>query len=254
MEMNEYSTSNPRRAFIGKLAAGVAAFGLSSVISPFKSNAKPIAVEGSPEEWMSKVRGKHRIVFDATRPHDVFPFAWPRVFLMTNEKSGTPPSECGVIVVLRHSAIGYAMDSKLWDKYHLGEVFEAEDPQTKKPSTRNPFWQPKEGDFKVPGIGTVQIGINELQASGVMFCVCNAAMTVYSAVVAQQTKGDAAAIKKEFDAADPKTFDFSLNAGLGLKVVGGLFVQARYGIGLTEVSDKADFKNSVFQLSAGYMF
>ncbi|UUF14635.1 MULTISPECIES: porin family protein [Flavobacterium] len=60
--------------------------------------------------------------------------------------------------------------------------------------------------------------------------------------------------KKEFDAADPNTFDFSLNAGLGLKVVGGLFVQARYGIGLTEVSKEADFKNSVFQLSAGYMF
>lgn len=60
--------------------------------------------------------------------------------------------------------------------------------------------------------------------------------------------------KKEFDAADPKTFDFSLNAGLGLKVVGGLFVQARYGIGLTEISKEADFKNSVFQLSAGYMF
>lgn len=54
--------------------------------------------------------------------------------------------------------------------------------------------------------------------------------------------------------ADPNTFDFSLNAGLGLKVVGGLFVQARYGIGLTEISKEADFKNSVFQLSAGYMF
>jgi opacity protein-like surface antigen len=60
--------------------------------------------------------------------------------------------------------------------------------------------------------------------------------------------------KKEFDVADPNTFDFSLNAGLGLKVVGGLFVQARYGIGLTEISKEADFKNSVFQLSAGYMF
>lgn len=60
--------------------------------------------------------------------------------------------------------------------------------------------------------------------------------------------------KKEFDASDPKTFDFSVNAGLGLKVVGGLFVQARYGLGLTEISKEADFKNSVFQLSAGYMF
>lgn len=60
--------------------------------------------------------------------------------------------------------------------------------------------------------------------------------------------------KKEFDVEDPKTFDFAVNAGLGLKITEGLFVQARYGLGLTEVSSHADLKNSVFQLSAGYMF
>ncbi|WP_035649744.1 porin family protein [Flavobacterium sp. ASV13] len=60
--------------------------------------------------------------------------------------------------------------------------------------------------------------------------------------------------KKEFDVQDPKTFDFAVNAGLGLKITEGLFVQARYGLGLTEVSTHADLKNSVFQLSAGFMF
>jgi intracellular sulfur oxidation DsrE/DsrF family protein len=202
METNE-SISNPRRAFLGKLAAGATALGLSSVIAPFKAAAKasPPAAEGSADEWFSKIKGKHRIVFDATRPHDVFPFAWPKVFLLTNEATGTPPNETGVVVVLRHSAIGYALDSKVWEKYKLGELFEADDPATKKPSTRNPFWQPKDGDFKIPGIGNVQIGINELQANGVMFCVCNMAMTVFSGVLAQKTNGDAAAIKKELDAA-----------------------------------------------------
>src|SRR5204863_78838 len=116
------------------------------------------------------------------QPNDVFPFAWPRVFLMTNEKTGTPAHDCGVVVVLRHSAIGYALEDKLWSKYNLGEFFKADDPETKKPSMRNPFWKPKPGAFKVPGIGEVQIGINELQANGVMFCCCNAALTVYSAV------------------------------------------------------------------------
>jgi intracellular sulfur oxidation DsrE/DsrF family protein len=204
METNNYSTSNPRRAFLGKIVAGATALGLSSIFSsiPESAKAKPIAApEGSPDEWFGKIKGKHRIVFDATRPHDVFPFAWPKVFLLTNEKTGTPPSECGVVVVLRHSAIGYAMDSKVWEKYKLGEVMEADDPLSKKRALRNPFWQPKEGDFKVPGVGPVQIGINELQSNGVMFCVCDMAMTVYSAVVAQQTNGDAAAIKKEFLAA-----------------------------------------------------
>jgi intracellular sulfur oxidation DsrE/DsrF family protein len=54
--------------------------------------------------------------------------------------------------------------------------------------TRNPFWKPAKGTYKVPGIGEVQIGINELQDSGVMFGVCGAAMTVYSAVVADMMK------------------------------------------------------------------
>ncbi len=46
----------------------------------------------------------------------------------------------------------------------------------------------KPGDFKAPGFGAVAIGIPELQVSGVMFCVCNAAMTVYSNVIAMNMK------------------------------------------------------------------
>jgi intracellular sulfur oxidation DsrE/DsrF family protein len=103
-------------------------------------------------------------------------------------------------VVLRHSAIGYAMKHELWSKYNLGEVFHAEDPATKKPATRNPFWKPNKGDFKFPGIGEVAIGINELQESGVLFCVCDAAISVYSAAVAEGMKLNAADVKKDWTA------------------------------------------------------
>ncbi|MDQ3051540.1 MAG: hypothetical protein M3Q95_11685 [Bacteroidota bacterium] len=60
---------------------------------------------------------------------------------------------------------------------------------------RNPFWQPKPGDFKVPGVGNVEIRINELIEAGVMFCVCELAMTVFSNKVAGESKGDPIAIK-----------------------------------------------------------
>ncbi|MDQ3051539.1 MAG: hypothetical protein M3Q95_11680 [Bacteroidota bacterium] len=53
------------------------------------------------------------MVFDAPHPHEIFPFAWPKVFLMTNEKTGTPGSDCNAIVVLRHSAIAYAFEDRL---------------------------------------------------------------------------------------------------------------------------------------------
>lgn len=90
------------------------------------------------------------------------------------------------------------MEDKLWTKYKFGEMFKANDPATKAPATRNPFWKPQQGAFSVPGFGVINIGINELQDSGVMFCVCDAAMTVYSAAVAGQMGLDAAEVKKEW--------------------------------------------------------
>jgi hypothetical protein len=54
-----------------------------------------------------------------------------------------------------------------------------------------------------------------------------------------------------------KSFDLAVAGGVELKVIAGLFAQARYTIGLTEVSDAeytGSAKNAVFQLSVGYMF
>lgn len=187
MSQQDSNQLNPRREFLGSIAAG-AAIGIASMASPLQVLA---AGEKQPDvsaadKWFDKITGKHRVVFDATEPHDVLPFAWPRVFLMTNQATGSAEKDCSVVVVLRHAAIPYAFEDRLWAEYKFGDMFKADDPETKTPSTRNPFWKPKEGAFKIPGFGVIPIGINELQASGVMFCVCNAAMTVYSTVAAGQ--------------------------------------------------------------------
>lgn len=60
--------------------------------------------------------------------------------------------------------------------------------------------------------------------------------------------------KNNFNATDSNTFDFSVAGGLGLKVTKNLFIQGRYGLGLTEISTNANTKNAVFQLSAGLLF
>lgn len=60
--------------------------------------------------------------------------------------------------------------------------------------------------------------------------------------------------KNEFDYKNSETFEFSAVGGLGLKVTKNLFLQARYGLGLTEASKNADIKNSVVQVSAGILF
>lgn len=202
MRTNVKSGSTDRRQFLGALATGAATLGLTAVTPPLQAiaAASPAMVPGntSNDDIFSKITGKKRIVFDATQPHEMMPFAWPRVFLLTNEMTGTHQGECSVVVVLRHSAIGYAMEDRLWSKYSFGELFKANDPETGKPATRNPFWQPKPGAFKVPGLGEVMIGINQLQESGVMFCVCEMAITVYSAAAAGMMKLDAKEVRADF--------------------------------------------------------
>jgi len=201
MAKKDFKTPSDRRHFLGTIASGAAALSLATLTPVMNANAEvnnSNLAPDDPDAWFNQIKGKHRIVFDATRPHEIMPFAWPRVFLMTNAATGSPEKDCGVVVVLRHDAIPYAFENRLWEKYKFGELFKADDPKTEAPSIRNPFWKPAKGDFVVPGIGEVSIGINELQASGVMFCVCNAAITVYTAATAAAMKVEAADVMKDW--------------------------------------------------------
>lgn len=200
MANHDLKQTTHRRGFIGSLATGAATLGMAALVNPLQLKAEPNfgGDVSEADEWFKKVKGKHRIVYDVTAPNGIMPFAWPKVFLLTNAATGTPEADCGVVVILRHEAIPYALGNDLWTKYKLGEMFKINDDKAKTPSVSNPFWQ--RPDDTVPGIGTVQIGIDSLQKSGVMFAACDAALTVYSAVAAgaMGNNADPAAVKKEW--------------------------------------------------------
>lgn len=202
MKKHDHNPVKGRRQFLNSIATGAAVLGVASLAAPLPVKANggfvPASTTADPDAWFNQLKGKHRMAFDVTRPHEMFPFAWPKVFMLTNAGTGTPEKECNVVVILRHDGIPYAFEDKLWAKYKFGEHFKADDPLTKTPATRNPFWKPKAGDFKIPGVGNVAIGINELQESGVMFCVCDMAITVHTAATAQAMNLDAAEVKKEW--------------------------------------------------------
>jgi intracellular sulfur oxidation DsrE/DsrF family protein len=192
-----------RRGFLGFLAKAAALTGFTAMLpgigsSAFANTNEGIESSSDPaDEWFKKIKGDHRIVFDATRSNELMPFAYPRIFFLTNEKTGTPESKCGVVMVFRHDAIPFAFDDKLWGKYKFSDVFNVTDPVTKEKANRNPFWNTKPDDFSIPGIGNVKLGIRDLQAAGVMFCVCDMAITIFAAGWAEKKKGDAAEIKAE---------------------------------------------------------
>lgn len=202
MEHTDLRFSTNRRTFLGTLATGAAAMSLAGIAAPLQSMAGTPASGNAedPDAWFEQIKGKHRIVFDVPEPNGMMPFAWPRVFLLTNAATGTPEKDSSVVVVLRHEAIPYAMNNSLWTKYNFGKVFKITDDKTKESAMRNAFYKPEAGDFQIPGIGPVSIGINELQDSGVLFCVCNMALTVYSAAIGKQMSMDPKEVYNDFRA------------------------------------------------------
>jgi intracellular sulfur oxidation DsrE/DsrF family protein len=207
MEKQELAPTS-RRGFLGSLAAGTTALGIAAIATPFNLHAEPSTQTNAvdADAWFNTIKGKHRIAFDVTKPHQTFPFAWPKVFILTNQATGSSAKDCSVVVILRHDGIPYAFQDSMWAKYKFGEFFKAGElgkgfvaaDAATAASTRNPLWNPKPGDFVAPGLGPIAIGINELQADGVMFCICDVAMTVYSHVIGGMMKMDPAEVKKEW--------------------------------------------------------
>jgi intracellular sulfur oxidation DsrE/DsrF family protein len=182
-----------RRGFLGSLAAttavGVAA--LSSPMELLAQKGKPDASTNKEfDAWLKKIKGKHRQVFDATAENEGMPFAWPRVFLMTNDP---PASDVTAVVILRHDAIPLALDHPLWEKYKLGEFFKITDKATKAPAVRNPYYHPKPGELMLDSFA-----IDELQKDGVLFGACNMAIKVYTGIIAKNMNMDADAVMKEW--------------------------------------------------------
>jgi len=195
--MSRHDDSMQRRHFLGTLlaTASVGAAGLALPVSSVKAaEALAPAPGGSEfEEWLGKIKGKHRQLFDCPAPKMGLPFAWARVFLMTNAAVGAPESDVTAVMVLRHEGIPLGMESRLWEKYKFGEMFEVSDQETKKPLTMNPFWQPKEGSLPLPGMG-----IDALQKSGVLMGICDMALTVYSQMAGKKMGVDPAEVKKDW--------------------------------------------------------
>ncbi len=58
----------PRRKFLQSITLGAAVIGAAGITAPIKASAGSIDND-DPEEWMKKINGKHRIVYDVTEPY-----------------------------------------------------------------------------------------------------------------------------------------------------------------------------------------
>ena len=180
-----------RRNFIGLLAAGMATTGLSVVPNLVQAgdnvipeNLGDLSDHGGHDldAELKKVGGMdHPVAYDISQANP-WGIIWSNVYYMTNEQTGTSGDNLGVLNVLRHHGMLYAMNDETIAKYSLGEFIGYNDPLTNEPATKNPLYEPEEGVFPVPGLS----GIKGLQEKGAVFCVCDMARQVNAMFVAQK--------------------------------------------------------------------
>jgi len=147
----------PRRSFFGRIA-GMAVLGFSGLA------ATAARAETDGPNWPGPLKGRHRQVFDVYDINDGYPLGFAHNFLMPNESATA-------VLIFRHKGLPFALGSAIWEKYKVGETLKINDPETKAPAVKNPFFEPKPGVLR-----NDEAALERLLAKGAVIGACGVAM------------------------------------------------------------------------------
>ncbi len=185
------SSTTPRRGFIGRIAIGAAALvaGHATV-----ARADAWSPAGSPDEWVHRIHGKYRQVFDATTPNGGLGAAYALNFIdSTKQAQAVGDDDVCAVLSVRHFAMPLALTDAAWAKYHIGEMIGVTDPATSAPAVRNIF---RTSVMLRPGLTYEDM----IAKRGVIVVACNMALGVLSGMAASKMGLDATATAAEWRA------------------------------------------------------
>lgn len=181
-----------RRSFLTRFGAGVTVAG-----SAFAAGTSAATAQSTPtfrparhaqDDWMDRLPGRHRLVFDTTTPAAFgAALAYANNYLIANKDGyGLSDADHGIIIIARHFSTPFAYNDAMWAKYGkaMPPFVVMDDPKTKQRPDFNLYG--KEGYDDLPSLGTT---IGEVQKKGVHFAVCQMATRFFSGLVAKAAGG-----------------------------------------------------------------
>jgi hypothetical protein len=193
--------STDRRSFLTRLGAGVTVAGGALASGVSIANAQSASASFSParhaqDDWMDKIPGKHRFVFDTTTPASFgAALAYANNFLTASQTGyGLTDQDAAIIIVARHFSTPYAYSDAMWAKYGkaMPPMVLLDDPRTKQRAVTNLYAVPGVPDL--PNLGTTT---GDVLKRGVHFAVCQMATQFFAGMMAQQLGMTADAAYKE---------------------------------------------------------
>lgn len=166
----------PRRQFVGTVLGGAAAMAAAPLLPLTDAAAAqgPRQASDWDMSWVERVRGDHRLAFDAPEVDGGLVLIQSRNWMAgTSEVYGARDDQMTAVLVIRHNAVPMVMNDTLWERHRLGEVLEINDPRSGQPALRNPFINLQPGDRTMI---YADGGLDTLIARGVVVLACNLAL------------------------------------------------------------------------------
>lgn len=177
------SSPLPRRTFLERLTsavlplAAVAVGGVprrahgASAAHHTEASVDERRIAPPDENWLNKLTGKHRTVFDVETHRNGHVLGQARGFLDVYEQTyGVPAREVNLVLGVRGSGLPLVLADATWAKYGIGEQYAITDPSRGAASARNVFTA---ANVQLGGPVTAEQSVEALQRRGVLFLVCN---------------------------------------------------------------------------------
>jgi hypothetical protein len=178
-----------RRCFASKAIAGLAAFGISSLNQPAEAQIVWSTSEWKLASFEELLHEKARVkqLFDITQVENGASLAKVKNSLNgLHYGFGVPVDQIKIICGMHGPANLLNYDDYVWDKYRIGAWLEINDPRTRQPAVRNPYYFSKltkdaasitaRTDPNAEASPLQDASMQGLQRRGVRFLSCHTAL------------------------------------------------------------------------------
>ena len=162
--------------------------------------AKALTTRPGPKEpsnkWLEGLTSKHKQFFDAPTANGGVPLVHVMNYYDTyNKVFNVKDADIDAVLTFYGATTFYGLNDAAWAKYQIGEFLETND-ATGKPATANP-WRAAP---VVLGMTLPQASLESLHKRGATLILCNNALTIFSALLAQKRGLDPNAVYQDMKA------------------------------------------------------
>lgn len=167
---------------------------------PAKALTKGLTTSRGPKEpsnkWLEGLTAKHKQFFDAPTANGGVPLVHVMNYYDTYNKAfNVKDADIDAVLTFYGATTFYGLNDAAWAKYQIGEFLETND-ATGKPATANP-WRTAP---VVLGMTLPQASLESLHKRGATLILCNNALTIFSALLAQKRGLDPKAVYEDMKA------------------------------------------------------